>query len=491
MTIPANNIVQVNPGVVGTGGSPLALNGVILTKNTLLPTAAVRSFTSADSVSLFFGPSSTEYVQSQIYFSGFDNSTLKPGTLFFATYVEAVRAAWIQSGSMASLGLTGLQALSGTLILTVDGTVATSSSINMATATSFTDAATKITAGFTGQVTCAWNAVNSTFTLTSGTTGALSSITYATGTLSAGLKFTSATGAILSQGAIADTPDTAMNMLKSKTQNWVDFMTLWEPLIADKTAFAVWTNAQNQRYAYIVWDTDAQAIVNGSIVCFGAIAKAAKYDGVVPVYNTVSLATFVLGCVASIDFSRVNGRITTAFKAQSGFTPTCTDEQTAANLLANGYSFYGIYATANDSFNFFYNGQMTGKWLWLDAFVDQVYLNSQFQLALMTLLTGTGAIAYNEGGYGLIRAAMSDPINAGLNFGSIRTGISMSAQQKAVVNQSAGKDVSSIIEQQGYFLQILDPGSIVRGQRGTPVVNFWFTDGGSIQKITVASIDII
>jgi hypothetical protein len=67
----------------------------------------------------------------------------------------------------------------------------------------------------------------------------------------------------------------------------------------------------------------------------------------------------------------------------------------------------------------------------------------------------------------------------------------MSAQQKAVVNQSAGKDVSSIIEQQGYFLQILDPGSIVRGQRGTPVVNFWFTDGGSIQKITVASIDII
>lgn len=55
-----------------------------------------------------------------------------------------------------------------------------------------------------------------------------------------------------------------MDMVKSKTQNWVDFMTIWEPVIADKTAFAVWTNAQNQRFAYIVWDTDAQAIIGGS-----------------------------------------------------------------------------------------------------------------------------------------------------------------------------------------------------------------------------------
>ena len=29
MTIPATEIVQVNPGVVGAGGSPLAMNGII------------------------------------------------------------------------------------------------------------------------------------------------------------------------------------------------------------------------------------------------------------------------------------------------------------------------------------------------------------------------------------------------------------------------------------------------------------------------------
>jgi hypothetical protein len=282
-----------------------------------------------------------------------------------------------------------------------------------------------------------------------------------------------------------------MDMVKSKTQNWVDFMTVWEPLIADKTAFAVWTNAQNQRFAYVCWDTDAQAIVNGSTTNFGYLAKTAAYDAVMCVYNTAALAAFVLGCVASIDFSRTNGRITAAFKSQSGFTATVTDQQIGANLTANGYSFYGNYATANDQFNFLYNGQISGKWKWLDTFVDQVYLNSQFQLALLSLLTSVKSIPYNEQGYSLIRAAMIDPIASALNFGGIRSGITLSASQAAQVNQAAGQDVATIIQQQGYYLQILDPGAQVRGNRGTPVINFWYTDGGAVQKITVASIDIL
>lgn len=492
MTIPASDIVVVNPGVVGSGGNPLALNGVILSKSTLLPTASVLSFASADAVKNFFGPSSTEYALAQIYFLGFDNSTIKPGALFFAPFVDANRAAWLQSGSLSALTLAALQALAGVLTLSVDGASITSSNINLATATSFSDAATKITAGFAGgQVACAWNAVNSTFTLTSATTGANSSITYATGSLSAGLKFTQATGAILSQGAVADTPATAMDMVKSKTQNWVDFMTIWEPNLQGKEDFAAWTNAQNQRYAYVCWDTDAQAIVNGSVTCFGVIAKGLAYDGVMAVYNTPQLAAMVLGSVASIDFSRTNGRITAAFKSQSGFAPTVTDQQIAANLLANGYNFYGAYATANDQFNFLYNGQITGKWKWLDTFVNQVYLNAQFQLALLNLLVSVKSVPYNESGYSLIRAAMIDPVNQGLNFGSIRTGVTLSQSQKAQVNQAAGRDVSTIIEQQGFYLQILDPGAQVRGNRGTPVINFWYTDGGAVQKINVASIDIM
>lgn len=491
MTIPASDIVQVNPGVIDSGGNPLALNGVILSQNDYIPVGTVQPFANADAVSAFFGPASAEYAIAQTYFLGFDNSTVKPGRLFFAPYVETARAAWLQSGSLAGMTLTQLQALSGTLIITVDGVVKTSSSINLATSTSFSDAAADIAAAFTSGPVVTWDAVKSVFIFTSSTTGDASTIGYATGTLSAGIKLTAATGAILSQGSAVDTPSTAMDAVKAATQNWVTFMTLWEPLIADKTLFAEWVNAQNQRYAYVCWDTDEQAIVPGSTSNFGAIAKSLEYDGVVCVYNTAKLAAFVLGTAASIDFSRTNGRITFKFKSQSGFVPTVTDLQIADTLRDNGYNFYGSWATANDQFNGFAEGSMSGKWKWIDTFVDQVYLNSQFQLALMSLLFSVKSIPYNEDGYSLIRAAMIDPISQGLNFGSIRTGIVLSASQIAQVNSAAGRDVAGEIENQGYYLQILDPGAQVRGNRGTPVVNFWFTDGGAVHKLNVSSVDIL
>lgn len=493
MSIPASDIVEVNPGVIDSGGNPLALNGVILSKNTLLPTKKVRSFGSPTAVRAFFGPASAEYAVSQVYFLGYDNSTSKPGTLIFAPYVDVARAAWLQSGNLSALTLAALQALTGVLTVTTDGVAFTSGTINLATATSFGDAATKITAGFTGsgKPVCTWNPVNSTFVLTSPTTGAASTITFATGSLSAGLAFTSATGAVLSQGADVDTPTTALDSVKANTQNWADFTTMWEPNLAGKELFAEWNNAQNQRFAYIAWDTDAQAIVDGSTTNFGYLANSLGYTGVAVVYNTLNLAVFVQGLIASIDFSRTNARITAAFKSQSGFVPTVTDSAIADILLANGYSFYGEYATANDQFNFFYNGQVSGTWKWLDAYVNQIYLNSQFQLADMTLLTQVGSVPYNDSGYNLLRAAKIDPINAALNFGSIRTGVKLSELQKAQVNQQAGREVASIIEQRGYYLQILDPGAQVRGNRGTPIQNFWYTDGGSVHKLTLASIDIL
>lgn len=489
--IPASDIVTVNPGVIDSGGNPLALNGVILSQSAYIPTDSAQSFASASAVSDFFGPSSTEYALAQTYFLGFDNSTIKPGRMFFAPYVAAARAAWLQSGSLLGMTLAQLQALSGVVTVTVNGVVKSTTSVNLATATSFSNAATMIAAAFTAGPAVTWDAVKSVFIFTSSTTGAASTIGFGSGTLSAGLKLTAALGSITSQGSDVDTPATAMDSVKALTQNWVTFMTMWEPLIADKTLFAEWSNAQNQRYLYVCWDTDAQAIVNGSTTNFGYLAKSREYDGVTCVYNTAKLAAFVLGTIAAIDFSRTNGRITLKFKAQSGFTPTVTDLQIADNLRDNGYNFYGSWATANDQFNGFAEGSMSGKWKWIDTFVDQVYLNSQFQLALMSLLFAVKSIPYNQDGYSLIRAAMIDPIQQGLNFGSIRTGVTLSASQKAQVNSSAGRDVSGDIENQGYYLQILDPGAQVRGNRGTPITNFWFTDGGAIHRINVASVDIL
>ena len=295
-----------------------------------------------------------------------------------------------------------------------------------------------------------------------------------------------------------------MNNAVAVSQNWVSMVTLFEPNLAAKEAFAAWFNAQDDAYLYLAWDSDTQASVQGATEPFGVVAIAAEYSGVaciggdpaaVPVGSTLAalvenVAIFVAGAIASINFAQANGRVTLAFLAQSGLIPTCANQQTATNLIANGYSYYGAYATRNQGFVFFYNGNLPGTFSWIDTFVDDVWLNDQFQVALMSLVTTAGSIPYNAQGYGLIRSALSGPIAAALNFGAIRSGVVLSPTQISEVNLAAGSNVAPIIAAQGYYLQILDPGATVRSERGTPIINFWYTDGSAVQQITLASIDI-
>ena len=509
MTIPVSNIVNIIPSVVSTGGTSLQLNGVIVDQSPNIPQGGILPFASLSAVGAFFGTSSTQYSLASIYFAGYTNCTQYPSTLFFAPYNAAAVSAWVAGGSMAGVTLATVKAITGTLSVTIDGTAKSAASLNLSAATSFTNAATLIGTALTlsgGQV-CTWDAVRSRFQITSGTTGAsTSTITYVSGTAAASLMLTQATGATLSQGGDISTPTSVMNNVIANTQNWAGFMTSFEPDTATKILFAVWVQTQNKKYFYAAWDSDVLAATANASATFGSQAVAAQYEGVMPIGGEtvaataagVSLATlvmntaaFVLAVAGSIDFSRANARITSAFKSQAGFTPTATTSTGSTNLIGNGYNYYGSYATANQAFQFLYPGSVTGTWKWFDAYVDQIYYNSQFQLSLITLLTGIGSVPYNAPGRELIRAALKDPITSMLNFGAARAGVALSALQIAQVNTAAGLAIDSTLYAQGYYLQILDPTAQVRGNRGTPVINFFYTDGGAVQAITMASIDVM
>lgn len=490
MSIPASAIVQVNPGVISGGGSALDLSGLILTNDASIPIGSVMSFASALDVNNWFGALAAEAKLAAVYFKGFDNKTKTPGALLFAQYPSANVGAYLRGGSLKSMTLTQLQALSGTLTVTVDGTVKTSSAISLTAATSFSDAATIIAAAFTSGPTVTYDSLRYAFVVTSTTSGATSTIGFGSGTISAGLKLTSAAGAVTSQGAVAGVPATNMNAIVNSTQNLAAFMTVFEPDAADKLAFAAWTSAQNNRYVYAAWDTDAQAAVQGSTTCFGVAVKTNTYSGVAAVYLDPLKAAFVLGAIASIDFTRTNGRITLAFKSQAGLAADVTDQTTADTLVENGYNFYGSYATANDQFVFLYPGQISGEYDWIDPYVNQIWLNNAFQLALMVLFTSVPSVPYNAAGYALIEASCMDPIIAALNFGAIRPGVPLSAQQAAEVNSAAGVKIDDVLNTRGWYLQILPATAQVRAARQSPPCTFWYMDGGAVQQINLASIEI-
>src|ERR1700744_3046014 len=121
-SIPASEFVQIVPGVIGAGGSGLDLIGLMLTSGTRTPMGQVLSFPSALAGANYYGAGSAEAVEMAIYFAGFDDSNVKPGALLVAQYNTAPVSAWLRGGSLASMTLTQLQALTGTLTLSVDGT---------------------------------------------------------------------------------------------------------------------------------------------------------------------------------------------------------------------------------------------------------------------------------------------------------------------------------------------------------------------------------
>lgn len=490
--IPVSQIVTINPAVVSAGGNPLSLNSVFLVQNTLVPTSSLMEFASRDDVSDYFGSNATETQLAANYFLGYDNSFKKPGTLFFAGYADVARAAYIRGQSLAGLTLNELQAITGTLSFTIDGVVK-SGTVNLAAASSFTNAATLITTALTltGPSAVTWDASQSRFVCTSGTTGAASSITYGSGTAAAALGFT---GGVLSQGADADTPSTAMDRIRQQGQNWAAFMTVFNPDLDDKTEFAEWTNDQNNRYAYVCWNPDVAALTPNNPSTFGSIVDTMNYEGTVVFYNTPEVAAFTCGYIGSVDFQAFNGRATPAFKSQSGLAPTADTLPEATALLSNNTSYYGLYQAPGQGnvYSILYDGRMNGsKFRWLDTYINQIYLNAQLQLSIFVGLTQVNSAPYNSQGEALIRAWCADPILEGLNNGTIRVGVPLSQSQKATIFSQAGLDISTQLETQGYYLQILPATAQIRQQRQSPPVRLWYMDGGAIQQITVASIAVL
>lgn len=492
MSIPATQIVTVTPSVLSAGGRALQLNAVFMTTSTRVPVNTVAPFPDADSVGAYFGLDSTEYAAAAQYFLGFRKSNRKPGMVFFFSYLTAPASAYLRGGSLASLTLSALKAMAGTISVMVDGTVKTSSAISLAAATSFSNAATIIQTAFSGAgVNVTFDPLSSSFVFTSATTGVNSSVAFATGALANSLNLASGLGGVLSIGSAAMTPASAMNAVKSKTTNWATFTTVFEPTPADSIAFAVWNAAQNQRFFYAMWGSDPAPTVFGDTTSIGYQAETAELDGASPIYaNAPDVAAFLLGSIASLDFGQKNGRATMAFRNVDGLAPDVTDGTVSQNLKLNGYNFYGTYATANDEFTFFHPGTVIGQYDWIDSYICQIWLTNQLQLAMMTLLTEVYSIPYNEEGRTLIHAAALDPILAALNFGAIRTGVTLSELQKAELNEAAGVKIDDVVSQVGWYFQVLDTAAQDRKARTSPPINLFYADGQSVQQINVGSVAV-
>jgi len=495
-TIPISQVVQILPGVIAGGGTPSKLSGMILTQDTSVPPSQIKSFFTKEDVQEWFGPASPEAVMANMYFPGTVNGGQLPYELKFARNVLAAAPAGVYGIDLGALTLAQLNTFSGTLIVTTTATF-TSSAINLATATSFANAASLMTAGFTTpNFAITYDATRHRFLLLTTATGVAATSSAVTGTLATNVGLSAAAGAYLqATGADVDTPASAMTRVVAQDMNWGTFSTSYAADIDDRLAYAAWNSGESYQFLYVAWDTEAASIVPENPASFGAQVAAQPYQGVLPVYGTFELAGAFMGYAAAINFNIPNGRTNLAFRQfVAAPSPTATSLATANALLSNNYTYLGAYANAANNYTVAYNGKISGAFLWVDTYLDQIYLNRELQRAFFEAFLAYNSIPYNQDGYTQLYRAGVDVATAAVTSGIIRSGVTLSQSQSQQINtQAGGRDIASTVSTRGWYLLIGDPANVaqVRQQRTSPTAYFWYTDGGSIQMLTLNSVAVI
>lgn len=503
MSIPLNNIVKINPRTLAVGNNGNDLFGLMLTRKgtttsdgsipaeEIIPSGKTTAFTSADEIGKRFGYDSIEYNLATVYFAGFTDSDRVAAQLYMAPYAEKNTSASIIGASLAAVTLDELKAFTGDLHITIDGTVKSVNNPALSDINSFSDAAEILAKALGASVT--FSSGNQAFVVTSTTTGQTSSVSFATGSLADLLRLSQEEGAIQSAAMVSPTPASVLDTLHKGNLAFCSVFLTWEPEEAEALAFAKWANSTNDDVCVILSDSSNKALTAGTGTSFAEQVFAANYEGVVCVYNSLELCAFIAGYPAAWDLTKTDGRFNAAFRRSTLLKANVTDEDIALALKANGYNFYGVWASATTDFTFMMEGRISGQYVWLDSWYCQVWMRRYFQSCFIKTLLAKGQIAYNTEGKGILSAAIKPAIDDFIKFGAIRSGIYLSDDQTQSLKQ-AGLNLSQIsnITAVGYYLKIdmenVTPQTRVR--RGSPPINFWYTDGQSVQQINMNSIEI-
>lgn len=487
--IPADYIVSVNPRVFYGGSGQLVLSGLLLTDNPLCSFPQLMEFPSAKEVGEFFGINTEEYKRATNYFLGYDNSYRKPEKLYFAR-----RGSTAFGGELIGAPVTALvsefQVISdGTFKINVDGSAYTIDEIDFSAVTSMSTIAQTLQNAFTADsvgVTVAYSSQTKGFIITNNTTGSTGSLGFVeaggTGTdLVPLLKMSEDDGAVIYKGSGALTPAECMESVVNQTQNFASFTCINTMSDEDILAFAAWNNGKGVSYLFSAWKDGT----NASVISLENSIKTAGYAGTSLVRGGAEYAVFIMAEAASIDWNRRQGVINFAFKSQSGLAAIVTDGVEASALESAGVNYYGRWATRNPEFVFLYNGAISGDYKWIDAWVNAIWLRSAIQISCMDGLKMAGRVPYNDMGYTQISAWLQDPINQAVLNGVIDAGVVLSEKQKAELYIEAGMDITEQLFTEGYFFEVSDPGATVRAERGTPIINVWYTYGGSVNKLNI------
>lgn len=488
-SMPASRIVNITASALDAGGEARALHGAMVVASVKDGAAPVFEIEVSSKLDAYF-TNADDIAAVQSYFKGITILTRTPRRLIVTVKNSAPTSATLLGGVMPAFEQADA---TESMSIVIDGVAKNVTDFALSDQTSYSNIAAALSTQLDANVS--YNSASNKFLIETQSTGETSTISYASGALAERLKLTEALGASAINGLAGDTDITdCLNRLVEYTRNFGSIYTSYAMDETEAALFAEWVNFQNNQYWGIIWTNDPKAEKIGQ-ESIGTIVKENNYGGVTPLYAPdARYASAAAAYAASINFSETRGRAALEFKVQEGLPAVVTETDVAIGLEENGYMYYGAFATATTRFLLFRNSIVSGQFKYVDTYVNQVYFNSQSQQSLIEMLMMHKSIPYNDLGVQFHRGAMQDPIAEMINFGGIVAGIVLSGNQEQVIRSEAGDLADAVIAalyNTGWYLLINKGTAQIRSNRESMPMKLWYTDGGSVFSVDMASINVL
>ncbi|MDG9858213.1 DUF3383 domain-containing protein [Pseudomonas nitroreducens] len=310
----------------------------------------IRQYSSLDAVAADFGTTAPEYLAANLFFS----QSPQPAILYVGRWAKTASSAKLNGGalSVAQQAMSNFTSITtGSMKITVDGTVKTLSALNFSSAANLNAVASTITTALAG-ATCVWNANFSRFEITSPTTGVTSTLTYASSTgsgtdVSALLGLVSGVASAPANGIAAETLLACVAAIASQSGAWYGLQIAdTSPTDADLLGVAAFIEGASPSRILGITTQNALALDGASTTDLAYKLKAANYRRTFSQYSSSSpyATASIFGRAFTVDFQGNNTTITLKFKQEPGVTAESLNETQAAALKAKNCNVFVNYS---------------------------------------------------------------------------------------------------------------------------------------------------
>lgn len=465
MTISFTRYIDIVSGVgAGTVVNRRELIGRIFSTNGLIPTKTLIEFTTLKDIATYFGTDSTEYKRASFYFSWVSKNITSPNKLGFYRWTDANIAPVIFGGRLTTT-LTEMKDIEdGAFTLTMGAITHTLTAIDFSGAASLAAVAailqTKIRAADANnqwdQSTVTYDATRGAFNFQGGLpeAAAISTALAGSGTeILHVINWAASDGAILSDGALAETITEVLTESADASDNFGSF--LFIPALDDDEIVeaAEWNDAQNVKFIYLprVLAADSETLSAALENIGGVGVTLAPLSDEYPEQLPMNI-------LAATDYNRRNSAQNYMFQ-KADLTASVTTDANADIYDGLRINYYGVTQTAGQYLAFYQRGVLMG----LDTdprdmntYANEIWLKDAIGAALMELLLALPEVPANQKGQGEILAVLQTIINQALFNGVISIGKPLTQTQKAYILEITGDERAWFqVQNAGYWVYVV------------------------------------